>query len=184
MTPEVVSGGLFFTMAEEQTLNIRNKAKRVVDLSTVGFELGFPYNNCGNFSLLPMPNGYWFCYMRIFAYWIDEYGRYLTNNRVLLKNPANHQFCILDRDFNFVKKIPNTVSEYWKHPQFSDETPYMEDGRMIEWNGKVYLSTTVCYQKNGRWNAAGLEIQRLDFQGDTIRASHVWNTIENGIGGI
>ena len=29
----------------EETLNIRNMAKRVVDLSTIGFELGFPYNN-------------------------------------------------------------------------------------------------------------------------------------------
>ena len=27
-------------------------------------------------------------------------------------------------------------------------------------------------------------MQRLDFQGETIRASHVWNTIERGIGGI
>lgn len=64
----------------KQTLNIRNLAKNVVDLSTIGFDLGFPFNNCGNFSLLPMPNGFWFAYMRIFGYWIDSLGRYLTNN--------------------------------------------------------------------------------------------------------
>ena len=55
---------------------------------------------------------------------------------------------------------------------------------MVVWNGKVYLSATVCYQKDGRWNAAGLEIQRLDFQQDAVRATHFWNTIEKGVAGI
>ena len=99
----------------KQTLNIRNMAKKVVDLSHIAWEAGFPFNNVGNFSLLPLPdgNGY-FAYVRVFGYWIDGKGRYLTNNRVLLKHPSLHLFVLLDKNFNFVRRFRNTASEYFK----------------------------------------------------------------------
>ena len=90
----------------EETLNIRDKAKSITDISHVAWELGFVKNNCGNFSLLPMEDGNWFCHMRIFAYWIDSMGRYCTNRDLLLSSPHVPQFCIFDRDFNFIRKVP------------------------------------------------------------------------------
>ena len=69
----------------EEKLNIRNLAKKVVDLSTIGFDLGFPFNNCGNFSLLPMPDGNWLCSMRVFGYYISgETHAYLTTPNMKL----------------------------------------------------------------------------------------------------
>ena len=163
---------------------LKLEPKMRYDLSHIAWEAGFPFNNVGNFSLLPLPqgNGY-FAYVRAFGYWIDGNGRYLTNDRVLLKHPRLHLFVLLDKNFNFVRRFHNTESQYFKLKQYPDEA-WLEDGRLVVWNGKVYLSTTVCYQKDGRWNAAGLEIQRLDFQQDAVRATHFWNTIEKGVAGI
>ena len=126
-------------------INIKSIANEIHDLSHMTLELGFHFNNCGNFSLIPIDDGY-FAYFRIFGYWIDKYGRYLTQKRLMLPNPDIHQFCILDGNFNFIRKIENISSEYWKHPQFNIERPWLEDGRLVKWNGEMYISSTVCYQ--------------------------------------
>lgn len=70
----------FFTM-DRTTNNLKSLAKRTIDLSTIGFELGFYRNPCGNFSLIHLDNGNWLCHMRIFQYWIDgDKQGYWTND--------------------------------------------------------------------------------------------------------
>lgn len=130
--------------------------KRKYNLSMIATELGFPFNNCGNFTLLPTSSGYWFCCMRLFAYYIDNIGRYLSNERLWLKQPHLHKFCILDKDFNFVKKLNTVESGYWQHPNFKNELPYLEDARLAMWEGTPYISSTVCYLKDRKWNALGV----------------------------
>lgn len=145
MTPEVVSGGLFFIMATENTLNIRDKAKSITDLSPLAFDMYDPFHNGGNFCLTPMGDGNFLCYMRIFGYFIDGRGRYLSTPQTLISRPHVHRFCILDRNFNLVKKLYNVESKFYVHPMFSRMLPYLEDGRVVEWNRKHYISSTVCY---------------------------------------
>lgn len=60
----------------EETLNIRPYAKNITDLSHVAWELEDPFHNGGNFQLIPMPDGDWLCYMRIFGYFITGKGLY------------------------------------------------------------------------------------------------------------
>ena len=167
----------------DEPINMREYADKVIDLTNIGYELGFYFNNCGNFSMLPMPNGDWFCCFRIFGYWIDSIGRYLTSEQLRLHHPDLHQFCVLDRDFNFVRKVDCVESTYYKHPDYANELPYLEDGRLVAWNGNWYISTCVVYQENLQWKHFGLELQRLTWEDGNIHARHCWNSIECGIQG-
>lgn len=55
---------------------------------------------------------------------------------------------------------------------------------MVMWNNTPYMISTVCYLKDGRWNAAGLEVQEIQFCSDGVNVKHVWNSIERGIAGL
>ena len=161
----------------------RIEPKRKYDLSYIAWDCGFPFNNCGNFSLVQMSNGNYFAIFRMFGYYIDGDGRYLTNKDLLLENPHQHTFVELDKDFRIVRRLDNVFSDYFGM-QTQTEKAWLEDGRLVRWCGKLYLSSTVCYQRNGGWNAVGLEVQELEFDGDNVMANHYWNTFEHGIGGI
>jgi len=78
----------------------------------------------------------------------------------------------LDKDFNVKRKIQNTGCSFFQHPQFKDKLPYLEDGRVVIWDGKLYITSTVVYQTDKGWAALGLELQRLDFLNGGIVASH------------
>lgn len=164
--------------------NIGQLAKQQYDLSPIVWELEDPFHNGGNFSLVPMPDGNWLCCMRIFAYLIDGQGRYLQPPQMKLKNPHLHRFCVLDRDFNLVRKVPNIQSTFYQHPQYNEKFPYLEDARFACWNGRLYTTSTVVYQTTRGWAALGLELQEIDFLNGGIVATHQWNSVQQGIGGI
>lgn len=75
-----------------------------------------------------------------------------------LKNPHLHRFCVLDRDFNLVRKVPNIQSTFYQHPQYHEKFPYLEDARFACWNGRLYMTSTVVYQTSKGWAALGLEL--------------------------
>lgn len=125
--------------------NIRPYAKSIVDLSPVAWELEDPFHNGGNFQLVPMPNGNWLCLMRIFGYWIDGKGMYRQSPQTKLDNPHLHRFAVLDKDFNFVRKVPCLCSTYYEHPTLRARQPYLEDARIAMWNGRAYAISTVVY---------------------------------------
>ena len=52
-----------------------------------------------------------------------------------LKEPHKYIFCLLDRDFKFVKQLKCVHSSYWEHPVWNKKLPYLEDMRMTIWNG-------------------------------------------------
>ena len=165
-----------------KTNNLKSYAKRVIDLTDIGIELGFYRNPCGNFSLIHLDNGNWLCHMRIFQYWIDgDRQGYWTNDTMQLNEPDKHQFVILDKDFNYVKKLENTISTYYADPQFNEQKPYLEDGRLVRWDNGIYLSSAIFYQNHEKYERFGLEIQKIILNGENVEAEHLWNSCEEGV---
>ena len=163
--------------------NLKHLARRIVDLSPIGFECGFYNNPIGNFSLLP----YGDCYLasfRVFGYFITtERQEYVYTPNMVLEKPDEHIFCLLDRDFNLVKRLHLAANTYHKPHEFRDNRTYLEDGRLCEWEGEIYLTSATFYTKSNRYEKMGLEVQRLTVDGDEIRARHFWNSCEAGITG-
>jgi hypothetical protein len=165
-------------------VDIRSLATRVTDLSPLAFDVGVLFNPIGNFSLAMLPNGNWLCSMRRFGYWISSITQaYLTNPEMKLERPDEQLFLELDGDFNLVRQFTLVKNEYYKDQVFSRETPFLEDGRIVQWGGMYYLASAIFYQDNGHYEKFGLEVQRLDFDGDNIAARHVWSSVEHGITG-
>lgn len=162
---------------------ILKSAKRTIDLSTIGFECGFFSNPIGNFSLLP----YGDCYLasfRAFGYFITtDRQEYLYTPNMVLEHPDEHIFCLLDGDFNLVRRLHIAANTYHKPSEFRDNRTYLEDGRLCEWEGEIYLTSATFYTKSNRYEKMGLEVQRLTVDGDEIRAKHYWNSCETGITG-
>ena len=156
----------------------------MIDLSYIGLESGALFNPTGNFSLLKLNNGNWLCSMRMFGYWISSLTRaYLTGKHMRLEHPDEHLFLELDGDFNILWRFRVKRNDYFKHPIFNDETPYLEDGRLVKWGDEMYFASTIFYQNNAQWQKFGIEIQRLEIVGDCLEAHHVWSSVEHGLEG-
>lgn len=165
-------------------VNIRNLATKVVDLSPLAFEVGVLFNPIGNFSLARLPNGNWLCSMRRFGYYISTVTQaYLTNKQLRLSDPDKHLLLELDEDFNLVRQFDLVKNDYYKDPIFNQETPYLEDGRLTKWGSDYYLASAIFYQANQHYQKFGMEVQRLEIDGDRIAARHVWSSVEHGIMG-
>lgn len=48
-----------------------------------------------------------------------------------LEEPHKQLFCLLDRDFKFVKELPCVSSSYWVSERYKSRLPYLEDMRMV-----------------------------------------------------
>lgn len=130
----------------------RHRAKRIIDLSEIALELGFLFNPVGNFSLLQLPNGNWFCSMRVFGYFISSATHaYLTQSNMKLEHPDAQLFLELDRDFNLVRRFNLVENDYYRVPEFDRETPYLEDGRLVKWGDEIYLTSAIFYQNNAQY---------------------------------
>lgn len=87
----------------EGCLNIQDMAKRKIDFSDYAFEMGEYFNPIGNFSIIPY-NGIYLASFRRFAYHITtEWNEYVTYPALKLNDPHKQLFCLLDRDFNFIR---------------------------------------------------------------------------------
>lgn len=168
----------------EKELNIRQHAKRIIDLSHLSFDLGYYFNPVGNFNLYPFQNGKWLCVLRVFGYYISG-GRfsYLTHPNMKLEHPDEHLFLVLDEEFNLMSRLELVENDYYHVPEFDRETPYLEDGRLVEWNGNLYLTSAIFYQNNEQYEKFGLEVQRIELNGKYVCAKHVWSSVESGIMG-
>lgn len=139
-------------------LNISDKAKRVIDFSNIGYECGEFFHPIGNFSIIPY-YGIWLASFRRFAYHITtDIQNYVTTPELKLNNPHKQLFCLFGRDFNFIKKLPCEKSDFWEDPKFNRRTPYLEDMRMIEWNGTIYGISSIFYQNEKSYERFGLEV--------------------------
>ena len=142
-----------------EEMNIKDKAKGIKDLSYIGLESGALFNPTGNFSLLKLDNGNWLCSLRMFGYFISTLTHaYLTDKIMKLEHPDEHIFLELDEDFNIVRHFKIMRNTYFKHPTFNDETPYLEDGRLVKWGDKIYFASAIFYQNNAQWEKFGIEI--------------------------
>ena len=163
--------------------NLKPLAKRIIDLSYIGFDCGFFSNPIGNFSLLP----YGDCYLasfRVFGYFITtDRQEYQYTPNMVLEHPDEHIFCLLDGDFNLVRRLHIAANTYYKPHEFRDNRTYLEDGRLCEWDREIYLTSATFYTRNNRYEKMGLEVQRLTVDGDGICAKHYWNSCEAGITG-
>lgn len=173
----------------ENCLNISHAAKRKIDLSSYGFEMGCVFNNIGNFSIVPF-DGLYLASFRRFAYWISsERQEYLTQANMKLKDPHKHLFCLLDSDFNFIKQLPCHSSTYWEDPKFNRRTPYLEDMRLVEWDGQMYGMSAIFYQNEKSYERFGLELQRISLNSGgmelfaNVSCQHKWNSVQYGIMG-
>ena len=83
--------------------NISDKAKSVIDYSEIAFECGFFFNPIGYFSIIPFGD-YYLASFRAFGYFItSDLHQYVFTPNMRLKEPHKYIFCLLDRDFKFVK---------------------------------------------------------------------------------
>ena len=166
-----------------EAIYLGGMAKSVKDLSGIGFDCGYYNNPIGNHSLIR----YGDCYLaafRAFGYYITtETQNYVFTPNMVLEHPDEHIFCLLDGDFNFVKRLNLAGNTYYKPREFKGDRTYLEDGRLCEWNGEIYFSSATFYTRNQRYEKMGLEVQRLAIDGEEIRASHYWNSSEVGIMG-
>lgn len=168
----------------EEEMNIKDKAKDIKDLSNIGLESGALFNSCGNFSIVKLDNGNWLCSMRMFGYWISSLTHaYLTDKSMKLEHPDEHIFLELDGDFNIVRHFRMKRNTYFKHPTFNDETPYLEDGRLVKWNDELFFASAIFYQNNEHYEKFGMEIQRLNLIGEDVEAHHIWSSVEHGLEG-
>ena len=164
-----------------EAIYIGGRAKSTKDLSEIGFECGYYQNAIGNYSLIPYGDSY-LASFRVFGYWITtDIQNYVYTPNMVLAHSDEHIFCLLDGDFNFVKRLPITENTYYKPIEFKDSRTYLEDGRMCDWGGGIYLTSATFYTHNSHWEKMGLEVQRLTVDGEEIRARHVWNSCEAGI---
>lgn len=122
--------------------------------------------------------------MRRFGYYISSITHaYLTTPTLKLPDPDGHLLLELDENFNFIRKFNLTKNEYFKHEDFKEETPYLEDGRLVEWDGRYYMSSAIFYQNNEQYQKFGMEVQEISVDGDEAKATHIWNSVEHGIMG-
>lgn len=164
-----------------EEIYLGSMAKSVKDLSEIGFDCGFFHNPIGNHSLIRYGD-YYLTSFRAFGYYItSELQQYVYTPNMVLQHPEEHIFCLLDGDFNFVRRLNLVENTYYKPSEFSDNRTYLEDGRLCEWDGEIYLTSATFYTRNNRYEKMGLEVQRLTVDGDEIRASHYWNSCEHGI---
>ena len=98
-----------------------------------------------------------------------------------LKNPDQHIFAILDKDYNLVKRLPVLRNDYYKPLEFQEHRTYLEDGRMNVWmiDGlpSIYLTSATFYTYQESWEKFGLETQCLTITDDGICADHLWNSV-------
>lgn len=155
-----------------------------IDLSHIAWECGMNFNNVGNFSLVPIGENY-LATFRVFGYYIDGKGRYLTDERMKLERPDEHLFVLLDRNFNFVRRLDLKRNTYYVPPDFKGSKTYLEDMRLVKWEGDIYGVSSTFYLNSERWDKMGLEVQKisLDIDKGEVFAEHVWNNVESGVGG-
>lgn len=159
-------------------------AKSVIDFSEIGFECGCMFNPIGNFSIVPF-NGMYLASFRKFAYFITtDIQQYMFTQNMRLKEPHKQLFCLLDKDFKFVKQLPCVNSSYWEDPNFINRLPYLEDMRMVEWNGNLYGTSTIFYQGEKGYARIGMEFQQIVVGHDMVSCEHRWNSIPVGIKGV
>lgn len=156
-----------------------------IDLSSIGWECGFLKNNIGNFSLVPVGNENYLASFRVFGFYIDGKGRYLTHESMKLERPDEHLFVLLDRNFNFVRRLELKVNTYYVPDEFVNSRTYLEDMRLVKWEGEIYGISSTFYLNSERWDKMGLEVQKisLDIDNGEVFAEHVWNNVESGVGG-
>ena len=154
------------------------------DLSHIAWECGIYFNNVGNFSLVPVGENY-LATFRIFGYYIDGKGRYLTHERMKLEHPDEHLFVLLDRNFNFVRRLDLKRNTYYVPNEFRGSKTYLEDMRLVKWEGDIYGVSSTFYLNSERWDKMGLEVQKisLDIANREVFAEHFWNNVESGVGG-
>ena len=163
--------------------NLKHLARRIVDLSQIGFDCGYYNNPIGNFSMIPYGD-YYLASFRVFGYYITtDIQNYVFTPNMRLEHPDEHIFCRLDRDFNFVRRLHLAENTYYKPFEFWDSRTYLEDGRLCDWNGQIYITSATFYTRNKRYEKIGLEVQMVEVDGDEIRAKHFWNSCEHGITG-
>lgn len=155
-----------------------------IDLSHIAWECGMYFNNVGNFSLVPVGENY-LATFRAFGYYIDGWGRYLTDERMKLEHPADHLFVLLDGNFNFVRRLDLKRNTYYVPDEFVNSRTYLEDMRLVKWDGDIYGISSTFYLNSERWDKMGLEVQKisLDIAQREVFAEHVWNNVESGVGG-
>lgn len=170
-------------------MNISHKAKRKIDFTSYGFEMGCVFNNIGNFSIVPF-NGLYLASFRRFGYWItSDIQEYLTQANMKLKDPHKHLFCLLDSDFNFIKHLPCHSSTYWEDSKFNLRVPYLEDMRMVNWDGRTYGMSAIFYQNEKSFERFGMELQKISIESHgmelcaNVSCQHKWNSVQYGIMG-
>lgn len=154
-----------------------------IDLSHIAWECGMNFNNVGNFSLVPVGNENYLASFRVFGYYIDGKGRYLTDERMKLERPDEHLFVLLDRNFNFVRRLDLKRNTYYVPPDFRGSKTYLEDMRLVKWEGEIYGVSSTFYLNSERWDKMGLEVQKISLANGEVYAEHVWNNVESGVGG-
>lgn len=175
------AGELLYFLEGMEEIYLGGRAKSIKDLSNIGFDCGFYQNAIGNYSLIPYGDSY-LASFRVFGYYITtDIQNYVFTPNMRLEHPDEHIFCLLDHDFNFVRRLKIAENTYHKPNEFRDRKTYLEDGRMCEWDGAIYFTSSTFYTNDNRYEMMGLEVQRLTVDGDEIRARHLWNSCEAGI---
>lgn len=142
-------------------INLRPVAKRVVDLSPIIWECGHVRNNGGNFSLIPYNDG-WLASFRLFGYYITkERQQYVYTKEMTLENPDQHLFVLLDRNFNFIKRLNLIENTYWKPEGFENERTCLEDMRLCQWGDEIYGASATFYTRNRQFEKMGIEVQKI-----------------------
>lgn len=156
-----------------------------IDLSPIGWECGFLKNNIGNFSLVPVGSENYLASFRVFGFYIDGKGRYLTHPGMALERPDEHLFVLLDNHFNFVRRLELKANTYYVPDEFVNSRTYLEDMRLVKWEGEIYGVSSTFYLNSEGWDKMGLEVQKisLDIDKGEVFAEHVWNNVESGVGG-
>ena len=75
-----------------------------------------------------------------------------------LEKPDEHIFCLLDKDFNFVRRLVLLENTYYRPEEFTGQRTYLEDGRLVIWPSGIYYITSTFYQNSERWDKMGLEV--------------------------
>jgi len=175
----------FFHFTMIGCLNISDKAKNIIDFSSIAFDTGEYFHPIGNFSIIPHKGNYLASFRR-FAYHITSgEEKYVTCQALKLADPHKQLFCVLDKSFNFIKQLPCAESTYWLgyEPYAQKRLPYLEDMRMMEWGDHIYGMSTIFYQGETGYSTIGLEVQKIGIEDDVVTCEHFWNSIPSGIKG-